>query len=257
MSSHSRPICGICRKWSITHRLVKPASSAARATSASVAAVVAGWPGQSKRETCSPNSSVIGSSCWRAAASGAVRNVRGTSASGPAAWTPANPSDASRSPAAAASRSCAPTTLGGTGDPRARLRLRTSAAGVSNSTAWAGTSWASASSRQAARRPASSPVESMTVVSRRRSRLATIRSSTSNASRLARWSRSPRPTTARSRSDDTTWSGSNQRAAQWGLPAAVAPTRTTRHGSGSRSTDGVVPQSPHANGRRPAGGRRP
>ena len=46
MSSHSRPTCGICRKWSITHRLVKPASSAARAISASVAAVVAGWPGQ-------------------------------------------------------------------------------------------------------------------------------------------------------------------------------------------------------------------
>ena len=38
MSSHSRPTCGIWRKWSITHREVKPASSAARATAASARA---------------------------------------------------------------------------------------------------------------------------------------------------------------------------------------------------------------------------
>src|SRR3954453_20453189 len=70
MSSHSRPIWGICTTWSMSHRLVKPASSAATATSASVAAVVAGWPGQSKRETCRPKSSVIGSSRWRAGGGG-------------------------------------------------------------------------------------------------------------------------------------------------------------------------------------------
>src|SRR4051812_19060041 len=62
-----------------------------------------------------------------------------------------------------------------------------------------------------------------------------MRSRTSNASRLARTSRSPVPTTARRRSDETTWSGWNHCAAQCDLPAAVAPTRTTRHGSGRRS----------------------
>ena len=83
----------------MTHRLVKPASSAARAISASVAAVVAGWPGQPKRETCRPKSSGIGSSCGEPRRAGAVTKSGGTSATGPAAWTPANPSPASCSPA--------------------------------------------------------------------------------------------------------------------------------------------------------------
>ena len=68
MSSHSRPTCGIWRKWSISHRLVKPASSAARATSASAPAP--SGPSHPKRETWSPNSSGTGSAPWRAAASG-------------------------------------------------------------------------------------------------------------------------------------------------------------------------------------------
>ena len=98
--------------------------------------------------------------------------------------------------------------------------------------------------RAPARRGASRPARSSRSPSSAgaASRLATIRSSTSNASRLARWSRSPRPTTARSRSDETTWSGWNQRAAQSDFPAAVAPTSTTRHGSGSRNTPRVLPQ---------------
>src|SRR3954451_21755140 len=133
------------------------------------------------------------------------------------------------------SRSCPATTFAGTGLARSRLRRRTSAAGASTTTACAGTPWRSASARHAARRAGSRPVVSTTVRSRRAIRLATMRSSTSNASRLARTSRSPVPTTARSRSDETTWSGSNHRAAQSDLPAAVAPTSTTRHGSGRRS----------------------
>ena len=39
MSSHSRPTCGIWRKWSITHSDVKPASSAARRDAASCSRV--------------------------------------------------------------------------------------------------------------------------------------------------------------------------------------------------------------------------
>ena len=147
----------------------------------------------------------------------------------------------------AASRSCAATTLAGTGVERARLRRRTSAAGASKTTAWAGTPWRSASARHAARRFGSSPVESTTVVRRRRRRFSTIRSSSSNASRLARRSCSPVPTTARRASDETTWPAPNQRCAQWLLPVAVAPTRTTRHGSGRRN--GAVIGRPRRDGR--------
>ena len=92
------------------------------------------------------------------------------------------------------------TTFPGTGAPRSRLRARTTFAGVSSTTAYAGTPCFSASARQPTRRAASRPVVSTTVVSLRRIRLATIRSSTSNASLLARWSRSRAPTTPRSRS---------------------------------------------------------
>src|SRR5215207_8750466 len=234
MSSHSRPIWGICTKWSITHRLVKPASSAARAMSPRVAAVVAGWPGKSNRETCRPNSSTRGSSRCRRALSRAPRSPGATSSTGPGACTPAKPSSASRSATPAASRSWALTTLPGTAARRARLRSRTTAAGVSKTTACTRMAWRAAMASQAARRPASRPVESITVVSRRRSRLATIRSSTSKASRLARWSRSPRPTAARRRSEETTWPSANQAAAQCDLPAPVAPTSTTSEGSTRR-----------------------
>ena len=96
MSSHSRPTCGICSTWSITQTLAKPASSAARATSASVAAVVPGWPGQSKREICRPNSSPSGSRAG-ARRHRARREGGGTSATGPRPWTAAKPSLAERS----------------------------------------------------------------------------------------------------------------------------------------------------------------
>jgi len=43
------------------------------------------------------------------------------------------------------------------------------------------------------------------------------------------------PAGERARSDETTSSAANASAAQGDLPAAVAPTSTTRHGSGSRS----------------------
>ena len=90
-----------------------------------------GCPGQSKRESCRPKSSVIGSSCWRAAACGAVRNGgRHERRPGPARARRRSPRPrARRRRRAAASRSWAVTTLAGTGSARARLRRRTSRGG--------------------------------------------------------------------------------------------------------------------------------
>ena len=79
--------------------------------------------------------------------------------------------------------------------------------------------------------------------SRRLRRRWTTRASTAKASVPARWSRSPVPTTARRASDDTTAPAGKARvaAAQWHFPAPDAPTSTTRHGSGSRSTPPACP----------------
>ena len=128
-----------------------------------------GCPGKPKREICRPKSSVMGSSCWRAAASSAVEE-RGRARARPARrdGRRRSPRRRGRPRRPAASRSCALTTLLGTGPlARAVALAHDPLAGVSNTTAWAGTPWRSASARQAARRPASSPVESITVVSRR------------------------------------------------------------------------------------------
>ena len=75
------------------------------------------------------------SSACRAAAAGAPRKAGGTSSTGAAAATPSKPSPGSAPNTSAASRSCAATTFGGTGAPRARLRSRTSFSGTSNVTA--------------------------------------------------------------------------------------------------------------------------
>ena len=60
MSSHAGPICGIWRKWSITHSVSKPASSAASAMSRSRSPSSAGPPGQVKRGICNPKRRPIG-----------------------------------------------------------------------------------------------------------------------------------------------------------------------------------------------------
>jgi uncharacterized protein YbjQ (UPF0145 family) len=73
----------------------------------------------------------------------------------------------------------------------------------------------------------------MTVLSPRRSRAATIWSSTANASADASRSCSPLPTTARSWSDETTSCGRYRCAAQADLPDPEGPTSTTSAGSGT------------------------
>ena len=153
----------------MTQRLVNPAASAARAISASVCAVAAGWPGKPKRLICRPNSSTAGSSRWRAADAMAPRNAGGTSTppARPPRCTAAKPSPASCANTPSTAASCPLTTLLGTGVPRARLRSRTSLASGSKTTATAGTPWRSASARQPARRLGSRPVVSITVVSLR------------------------------------------------------------------------------------------
>ena len=151
----------------MSQRLVKPASSAARATAASSAAVAAGCPGQSKRETCRPKRSVIGSSCWRAppAARRGRRAGRAPRARrrgrrrtprrrarrrppGPASRT--WPRDDLRRDRARA-LAVAPAHDGGGRVEHDRVR---------------GHPVRSATARHASRRPRSRPVESMTVVSR-------------------------------------------------------------------------------------------
>ena len=69
----------------------------------------------------------------------------------------------------------------------------------------------------------------------------------------ARWSRSPVPTMARSRSDDTTWSAANHSPAHVDFPHPAGPTSTTRHGSGSRTvSDTPAVSHPLPTGRSPA-----
>ena len=212
-------------------------------------AVVAGWPGQSKRETCRPNSSVIGSSCWRAAASGAVRNAGGTSSTGPARV------HGRRSPRRRA-RSATPAGLAqlarrrpwpAPGAPRARLRSRTTVGrrvehdrvgGHAVALGQRAPGRAAPGARARSSRPPSS--------ARARRRLATIRSSTSNASRLARWSRSPAPTTARRRSEDTTWSGVEPLAP----PSATCPPRSRRRARRGTGPAGAASLVDHDVGRR-------
>ncbi len=77
---------------------------------------------------------------------------------------------------------------------------------------------------------------SITVVSPRATRRATISSSRANASVLAAMSSSPVPTTARSRSLDTIVSAGKCAAAQVDFPEPVGPASTTRQGEGSRRT---------------------
>jgi hypothetical protein len=105
---------------------------------------------------------------------------------------------------------------------------------VSNATATHAMPCSRARRSQVARFPASSPVVSTTVVNRRAARRATISSSSASASALAAMSSSPAPTSARSRSLDTTASGGKCSTAHVDLPEATGPASTTMQGDGSR-----------------------
>ena len=115
MSSQCGPTGGICRKWSITQMLVKPASSAATASSDSRSRVSAGPPGKVNRGICRPNSRGIGASCWRAAAAGAATRSGATTTTSPGGWTAANPSSASASRTSGHRASIEAITLAGIG----------------------------------------------------------------------------------------------------------------------------------------------
>ena len=234
MSSQCGPTGGICRKWSITQMLVKPASSAVTASSDSRSRVSAGPPGNMKRGICRPNSRGMGASCWRAAAAGAATRSGATTMTSPGGWTAANPSSARASRTSGHRASIEAITLAGIDRGRARLRARHVAASVSKTTATHGAPASAAARNQRRRRLSSVPRESTTVVSRRRRRRSITRSSTSKASFDARWSCSPVPTTARRRSDDTTWCGGNCEAAHVDFPDAGGPTSTTSDPSASR-----------------------
>ena len=236
MSSQWRPTGGICRKWSITHRLANPASSAATAISASRSrglgrAAGPAEPGDLQAELQRHRALLLaGGGRGRGHEVGGhdrdrVGRVDGgeaLAAQGVAvrrASRPASTTARGRGPAA-------PGTGCGTGH---------TAASTSNTTATHGTPASAAASRHRRRRLASVPRVSTTVVSRRRSRRSTTRSSTSNASLEARWSCSPAPTTARRASDDTTWSGRNCAAAHVDLPDPGGPTSTTSVPSARRT----------------------
>jgi hypothetical protein len=67
----------------MTHKLEKPAASAAAATDDSRPAISPGPPPQVKLGTCKPKCRGIGSSFWRAASSGAETSEAGTRRTGP------------------------------------------------------------------------------------------------------------------------------------------------------------------------------
>ena len=137
MSSQAWPMPGIWRKWSITHRLSKPASSAAVAISRSRVPISDGPPAQVNRGSCNPKRIGPTPASEPAAPPTAADAVSasGTSATGPGGWTAAKPSDSSAICTAGQPFSWAVTTAAGTLASRARFRARTSAAGVSKAIA--------------------------------------------------------------------------------------------------------------------------
>ena len=164
---------------------------------------------------------------------GDAASAAGTTATGSGSSTASHASARTSSRAAGQRRSCAETVASGTLASRDALRRRHSAAGVSNTTATAGTWLAAASWRHRARIAGSRPSVSTAVVRRRRIRRATMSSSTAKASVDAARSCGESPTTARRSSLDTICSGANVWRAQVLLPDATGPTSTTRHGAGS------------------------
>ena len=211
MSSHSGPTVGICTTWSITEMASNPAASAAAATRRRLAASCGPPPGQANLPRWRAKRSGTGASCWRVAEVGAVRKRAGTRAMASASltwWTPSKPSVGSAPTVVASACSCDVTIADGTERVRCRLRARVVRSSAARTTACTGTSRSWAMAIHLARCFASSPVVSRTVVKRRRSRAAAMRSRMSNASFAARWSCSSVPTTARRASEDTTALGS-------------------------------------------------
>ena len=240
MSSHSRPICGICRKWSITHRLVKPAASAARATSASVDAVVAGMAGPVEARDLQPEVErhriLLLAGGRRGGGQERGRDERDGSGG-------VDAGEALRGEL-----------LGGARPPRAAARRRpspargrrghgcgraTSAAGASSSTAYAGTPCAL---RELAPGRAALGVQPGRVDHGRQPRGAAAWRRSGRAPRTRRGSRAGRARRARR----PRAAGPTRRPGRRGTsarpsatsPTPVAPTSTTRDGSGSRSTRG-------------------
>src|SRR5829696_85799 len=61
MGSSTSPTAPIWKKWSITQRLAKPASSAVLPISANFGLIEPGAPGQVKRGTCNPMRNLVSS----------------------------------------------------------------------------------------------------------------------------------------------------------------------------------------------------
>ena len=236
MSSHAGPICGIWRKWSITHSVSKPAASDRRAMSRSRSPSSLGPPGQVNWGSCRSEAQARASRRRRPGSATDIDIVGGTSAtrcSLTRTWWASNGRAARPGERSATRRAGGAAPRPGTRSGRARLRRRTSAAGVSNMTAMHGTPASRAAASHRARRAASVPSVSTTVVSRRRSR-AVDDVGRARRTRHATRARScaPSPTMARSASLDTTCA-ERCVAAHVDLPDPAAPTRTTRHGDGS------------------------
>ena len=204
-SAHAGPTWGICRRWSIIHSWSTPAASASVAIDRRCSARRSRPPGQSKLDRCRPT-------LMPGVGSGLRPRPRGAAAVAAGRQRRRHDDDrlrrdAARPMARREPRRGSPAT-GAAGCRRHRLARRplvprcvagTPPAGVSNTTATHGTPAESASCRQRARRSASRPSESITVVSRRRRRRATMSSSSAKASAEARRSCSFSPTTARKR----------------------------------------------------------
>ena len=235
MSSHSRPTCGIWRKWSITHRLVKPASSAARATAASVAAVVGRVPGAVEARDLQAELErhrilLLARGRVRARS----RNAGGTSVDRPGGV------DAGEALAGERARRRRGRLAQLRGDDlgrhgvaaRAVARAHDRRPAVEHDGVGRHAVALAPASRHAARRLALEPGR---VDHGGQPARAAAWPRSGRAPRTRRGSRAGRarraPTTARSRSDETTWSGCEPlRAPSATCPPPVAPTSTTRHG---------------------------
>ena len=247
MSCHGGPNIGIWRKWSMSHTLVNPASSASIAMRRNPGPSAAVDPAQANDGIWRPNrscgaGSLIGAVGPSATAGSAVDPPcrRPGAGSTPTCTSMSKPSASTAAATAAWARSWRSSTATGTGSRRARLRARHSAGAMSNTTTIAAIRCRRARSSQRARRSASLPSVSITVVSRRPTRRSTANSSSSKASALAATSRSPSPTSARRASADTTRSRPKRSAAHVVLPAPDGPTSTITAG------DGIAVASPDA-----------
>ena len=233
-----RPTCGIWIRWSISasRAAQRPPRRRRRRRSQP-----AGSSPQGNRETCSTSRG------RRAPSSGdgcGYRRRERWSCAPSTTCTTSQPSAAIVRDLAAPARSCRASTGAGTGRSRLPLRSRQHRAGVSTSTATAGTAGGAADLQQSARRrAASSPSVSTTVV---RPRPPGPRRSGRAPRTRPRWRRdrparcrrprAARPTT-RSRAPGTA-------VRPVDFPAPAAPTSTTSAGSGRPSGPCTPPSCP-------------